>query len=212
MSVPLTETRLTEERWQRLWQALGGSAPDGSYRQLRVAYDEPQRFYHNGSHIEACLAHFDRWQHLALAPARVELALWTHDLVYDTRRQDNEAASAELTTSWLEQAGLQHHATKVGEMILATCHRQPPDDPDAALVVDLDLSILASAAEHYAAYEQAIRAEYAWVEESLFRTGRARLLQHLLAMPHLYQSPTLAQRWEAQARTNLQQALDRLRP
>lgn len=203
-------SRLSESRWNDLWQRLGGVAPTGSFAQLLAAYGEPQRAYHTAAHIDACLGHFDAWQALAVCPERVELALWTHDLVYDTQRQDNEAASAAQACAWLRQAGLVEHAPEVEELILATRHQQVPSEPDAALVVDLDLSILASSPAVYDHYEAAIRAEFAWVPEPLFRAGRGKVLRHLLAMPSLYQHPPLAERWEAPARDNLRRALDAL--
>lgn len=131
----------------------------------------------------------------------------THDLIYDTRRQDNEAASAERACQWLEQADLGQWAPALREMILATRHQQPPEDADAALVVDIDLSILASDAAVYAGYEAAVRAEYAWVPEPLFRAGRAKLLRQLLDAPTLYHHAPLAALWEAPARRNLEAAL-----
>ncbi len=201
---------LSETRWQALWQALGGPAPAGSHAELCAAYGTADRHYHSAAHISACLGHLDRWHHLANDPSLVELALWTHDLIYDTRRQDNEAASAERACQWLEQAGLGQHAPIVKEMILATRHQQPPQSSDAALVVDIDLSVLASEAAHYEDYEAAVRAEYAWVAEPLFRAGRARLLRQLLQAPALYHHAPLAALWEAPARRNLQAALTKL--
>jgi predicted metal-dependent HD superfamily phosphohydrolase len=198
---------LSETDWQALWQALGGEAPPGSFAQLDAAYGAADRHYHGAAHIEACLAHLRRWRHLARDPALVELALWVHDLVYDTRRQDNEAASAERGCQWLEQAGLGEQAPALREMVLATRHQQPPGDADAALVVDIDLSILASDASLYAGYEAAVRAEYAWVPAALFRAGRAKLLRQLLAQPALYHHAPLAALWEAPARHNLERAL-----
>ncbi|MEO4048402.1 hypothetical protein AAFN46_15105 [Pseudomonas sp. CAU 1711] len=201
---------LEPSRWQTLWRQLGGEAPPGSFDELRSAYSGPERHYHGVRHIEACLAHFDRWRHLAEHAPLVELALWTHDLVYDTHRQDNEAASARRACQWLGEAGLDEHRTALQELILATCHQQEPQGADAALVVDIDLSILASDAVVYSAYEAAIRAEYAWVPEPLFRAGRAKLLRQLLAMPALYHQAPLAERWEEPARRNLQAALTTL--
>ena len=72
-----------------------------------------------------------------------------------------------------------------------------------ALLVDLDLAILAAPAERYAAYAAAIRREYAHVPEDQFRAGRAAVLAGFLARPRLYASPALAARWEAPARANL---------
>lgn len=198
---------LSELRWQALWTRLGSTPPIGSFAELNAAYGGADRHYHNASHIEACLGHLDRWRHLAADADLVELALWTHDLVYDTRRQDNEAASAEQACHWLQAAGLNAKSAALHDMILATRHQDAPSDPDAALVVDIDLSILAVNTALYADYETAVRSEYAWVPEPLFRAGRAKLLRQLLAAPTLYQHAALATLWEESARHNLSAAL-----
>lgn len=203
---------LSETRWNDLWQTLGGPLPRGCFAELSAAYAAADRHYHGSAHIEACLGHLDRWRHLAGEAALVELALWTHDLIYDTRRQNNEAASAERACQWLEEAGLREQAPALREMILATRHQEAPADTDAALVVDIDLSILATDERTYAGYEAAVRAEYAWVPEPLFRAGRARLLRQLLDTPSLYQHAPLAALWEEPARHNLEAALTALEP
>ncbi|WP_263139390.1 hypothetical protein [Pseudomonas sp. RIT-PI-AD] len=131
--------------------------------------------------------------------------------MYDTRRQDNEAASASRAAAWLKEVGLDQHVETVERLILATRHQQPPEDADAGLVVDLDLAILAAPPAAYAGYERDIRREYAWVPEPLFRAGRATLLEHLLGAPRLYWHAPLRQGWEAPARANLGQALEELR-
>lgn len=59
-------------------------------------YSEPHRHYHNFHHIADSLAEFDRARHLAREPLAVELAIWFHDTVYDTRAGNNEEQSAEL--------------------------------------------------------------------------------------------------------------------
>lgn len=132
---------LDRQRWDALWQRLGGNPPADAFDALLAAYGGADRHYHSDRHILACLEHFDRWRQLARRPDLVELALWTHDLVYDTQRQDNEAASAASTERWLDQAGLAALRPALRELIMATCHQAPPGDADAALVVDLDLAI-----------------------------------------------------------------------
>jgi predicted metal-dependent HD superfamily phosphohydrolase len=200
---------LDSNRWQALWEQLGALPPIGSFEQLVAAYSEAQRHYHGATHIFACLEHLDRYQALCAQPALAELALWTHDLIYDTRRQDNEAASAALTADWLRKAGIAQHIPAVSEMILATTHLAPATG-DAALVVDIDLSILATPPELYDAYCAAVRKEFAWVPEPLFLQGRARLLRSLLEMPRLYQCAALGADWEVPARANLARELARL--
>lgn len=110
-------------RWASLWRQLGGTAPPGSFAELERHYGASDRHYHGAPHILACLAHFDRLRELADQPARVELALWLHDVIYDTRRQDNEAASAALACDWLAERGLTRHREALHALIMATCHQ-----------------------------------------------------------------------------------------
>ena len=65
------------------------------YDALVARYSEPHRRYHTLQHLAECFAAFDEIAHLAEHPADVELALWFHDAIYDTRRSDNEQRSAE---------------------------------------------------------------------------------------------------------------------
>ncbi len=72
---------------------LDVDAPPGLPEQLLSAYAEPHRHYHTQHHIAACLEALDAHRHCAERPEEVELAIWFHDAVYDTRRTDNEEAA-----------------------------------------------------------------------------------------------------------------------
>ena len=79
------------------------------------------------------------------------------------------------------------------------------------LLADIDLSILGATAERFDEYEVQVRQEYAWVPGPLFRRKRGAILQAFLARPSLYSTPWLRGRFEAQARSNLQRSVARLR-
>lgn len=91
---PDTRRADARRRWQGLWVRLGLAPPDGAIDALLAEYEAAHRHYHNLNHVLDCLELLDRHRHLAKRPAEVELAIWFHDAVYDTRRDDNEAASA----------------------------------------------------------------------------------------------------------------------
>ena len=55
----------------------------------------------------------------------------------------------------------------------------------------------------YAEYARAVREEYAEVPEAAWRQGRADVLRHLLAAPHLFATEHMRQHAEASARGNL---------
>ena len=181
---------------------------------LRHCYAEPHRHYHSLAHVEALQRWFARYEALALDRASIDAAIWFHDAVYDTQRQDNEQRSAAMAAQALGALGWPAAAVeRVVTLVLATQHHQAePSDSDAWLFLDLDLSVLGQSAAHYAAYASAVRAEYAWVEESAYRSGRAHVLKGFLAREQIYRTRVLYEAWEAAARRNLQSELAALSP
>ncbi len=61
---------------------------------------------------------------------------------------------------------------RVRKMILATAHAGSAETPDEALLLDIDLSILAAADATFDEYDRAIRVEYQWVTEEAYRAAR----------------------------------------
>jgi predicted metal-dependent HD superfamily phosphohydrolase len=204
---------LSPERWSRLWEApTGKGAPAGLFERLLAMYSEPSRNYHNARHIAECLNEFDQVKQLAADPVAVELAIWFHDAVYDTRAGDNEERSAGLASSWLQQAGAPTALVdSVRLLVLATKAHDGTLHPDAPLLVDVDLSILGQPPERFREYERGIRAEYAWVEQRIFAVKRAEILERFLARPRLYHNESCFARFEVQARANLRASIELLR-
>jgi predicted metal-dependent HD superfamily phosphohydrolase len=201
----------TWERWCTTWALAGLSPQREPFERLCALYGEPQRGYHNLAHIAACLRHAEATRALQQAPAEVELALWYHDAIYDSTRGDNEERSAELAARELEAQGLGEAAReRVREYILATRHPSRPDNPDARLVVDIDLSILGAEPVAFDAYEAGIRQEYAWVPELVFRQKRGELLEQLLAAERLFLTEHFHALLEERARANLRRSLHQL--
>lgn len=196
------------ERWQQLWRSLGAKGDAvGWYETLMRAYAEPQRYYHNQRHIADCLAEFDAARSLARQPEVVELALWFHDAVYDPKAADNEEQSAALAKRCLVVEGLGELAEVVARLIMATKAHDTMPATDAALLVDVDLSILGQSAARFAEYEAQIRAEYAWVAAEVFALKRGEILQRFLARPQIYRTEAFFGRYETQARRNLAESI-----
>ncbi len=205
----MSEGPATRERWRALLSRIAPSADaDRTYAALAAAYASPGRHYHTLAHIGACLSLFDEAREPAHDPDEVELALWLHDVVYDSRASDNEERSAAWAGALLAEGGGARHATAVERLVLATRHRDEPDTGDAALVRDIDLAILAAPPAEFDGYERAIRAEYAWVPDADFRQGRAELLRGFLARERLYRTARFQARFDARARANLRRALE----
>lgn len=179
-----------------------------SYKALIEAYREPQRHYHTTRHVDACLQHLQAVRQHLHKPAEVELALWFHDAVYEPTSSRNERDSADWAMRFLrENKAAEAVVERVEALIMATVHNAQPSSGDAAWLVDIDLTILGTEQTTYDAFEQAVRREYAWVEEDLYRQKRAEVLQGFLNQQAIYQTPHFHAKFEATARQNLQRAI-----
>ncbi|HEY3475041.1 MAG TPA: hypothetical protein VGK56_10560, partial [Anaerolineales bacterium] len=134
-----------------------------------------------------------------------------HDAVYDPGRSDNEQRSAEWAAKVIDESGLNPQvAGRVADSIHATRHHGEVLGADAQLLVDVDLSILGRDPAVFWRYEENIRKEYAWVPEDLFRQERLSILKRFLERPHVYYHHEFREKFEEQARMNLEQAITRL--
>jgi predicted metal-dependent HD superfamily phosphohydrolase len=200
---------LDHTRWVSLWNRLGAQGSGRSiFAHLAQSYAEPIRGYHNTAHIRDCLSQLDLSRELTRRPDQVEAAIWFHDAVYVPGASDNEHRSARLAEISLVACAVQLEvARRIGELILATRHVTLPRDPDSQLLCDIDLSILGRAPAEFDDFERAIRQEYAQVPEADYRRERSAVLAGLLRREVLYQTDYFRNRFEEQARKNLQRAL-----
>jgi predicted metal-dependent HD superfamily phosphohydrolase len=196
--------------WDRCFRDVGLVPPEGQFAEIEAHYREPHRAYHTFRHLAECFLTLNRL-HDARAPGAVGIALWFHDAIYDTRRSDNEAESAVYARRVLLRAGASEPVIEaVSEMILATRHDGQPATQDAQLVVDVDLSILGAGQARFAQYEEQVRREYAWVEESVYCRARIAILEGFLQRRHIFSTQRFRDALEAPARENLRQSIDAL--
>ena len=139
------------------------------------------------------------------ASGRPRPPAWWHDAVYVVGADDNEEASAALATATLAGWDADPDRTLlVGDLVRATADHDPPAHlPDALVLCDADMAILASPPHRYAVYTDDVRHEYAAVPDADFARGRSALLQGLLDRPAIYRTPSAHERWEAAARANV---------
>jgi predicted metal-dependent HD superfamily phosphohydrolase len=173
--------------------------------QLIAVYNTPGRFYHTFSHALQVASHVEN-----LGNPSVMFAAWFHDAVYNTTCTDNEERSAVLAFQAMKNLGFGTAAIdKTTCYILATAkHRVLDITPGTDVEVcktflDADLSILGSERSRYTEYSNAIRAEYSFVPERVYRAKRKEVLQAFLERKTLFFTTKGQQAFEAQARANL---------
>jgi predicted metal-dependent HD superfamily phosphohydrolase len=204
----MTEPDGLRFRWREVWQTVTGSDGDPIFDELQIRYAEPHRAYHTLEHIGECLLYLDSTGHLLKRPIEVELAVWFHDAIYDPRRSDNEEQSALLAENQLQSAGVDRVvADRTAELIRLTTHERDDLIGDEAILCDVDLAILGAEPERFERYDAAIRKEYNWVPEAIYRIERCRVLERFLNRPHIYHNRFFSDRLEQRARENLTQAI-----
>lgn len=195
-----------------LWSRLGAQGGGLSiFNHLVAAYAEPARAYHTAGHIVDCLAQLDlshpRWERVD----EVEAAIWFHDAVYVPGGADNEDRSAHLAeTALLACAGPPDTSRRIADLVLATRHLTVPRDTDAQLLCDIDLSILGREPEVFDEFERRIRLEYHWVPDPAYRAARSEVLSSFLSRHPIYQTEYFRDRYENQAKANLERVIAQL--
>lgn len=155
---------------------LAAKVDETLFQELDTLYSESTRFYHDKTHVAECLRNLQPYRAQAVHPAEIEVAIWYHDAIYDTKAPDNEEKSAELAERALSSAKVANASiTRIVEMILATKTHEV-SSPDSELMVDIDLGILGTPAAVFEVYDQNIRKEYPWsytVQEELRSYSRS---------------------------------------
>lgn len=203
------------EKFFELCRRLGASEACASFvfNQLIVNYGSSHRFYHTICHILGCLDEFEEVKPVLHDPDAVEMAIFFHDIVYDTHAKDNEEKSAELAVTMMKMLNLhQSFRECVARLILATKHDIPPDNFDAQTLADIDLAPLGCSEREFDKNMAKIRKEYEWVPDEKFREGRVAFLKSLLPpnRHNIYRTQFFRVKYEEKARQNLTRAIAQL--
>jgi pantetheine-phosphate adenylyltransferase len=210
------ETELNK-RWNTLWNKMGASGnPDIPFAQLMTFYSEAGRYYHTTSHIKSCLDSFDQVKHMANDPEAVELAIWTHDSIYNPRLKDNEEKSTEWAKQVFSEAQIPSISVdKISRLVMVSkTHTPAADDIDEQMMADIDLVILGSHPIIYDEYKDGIRKEYKQIPFYQFRPGRIKVLGSLadrLEKGDLFHLPYFRYKCEETTRYNLQREISELK-
>jgi predicted metal-dependent HD superfamily phosphohydrolase len=204
---------------QRAWVGLVGGygvPPAAAYPvfdRLVEAHAESHRHYHTLEHVAEVLRVVGRLGRYVANGSTVQLAVWFHDAVYDPRAKDNEARSADLASRELGELGLPADVvTRVYELVLSTAHLSGggASGPDADVLHDADLAILAAAEQRYRRYADDVRKEYAWVPDADYRAGRTNVLRMFLDRPQVFRTDLMREEGEEAARRNMTAEIERL--
>jgi predicted metal-dependent HD superfamily phosphohydrolase len=179
--------------------------------EIKNQYSSTGRYYHTLSHIDNLLAE--------LLPVKNKISDWQtlnfsiayHDIVYDPQNKNNEEKSAQLAYNRLSRLSVPEvQKEKCFSQIMATKGHNQSTDEDTNFFTDADLAILGARQNDYHEYSNMIRKEYRSFPDLIYNTGRKKVLRHFLRMPGIYKTEFFRNKYERQARKNLNNELDTL--
>lgn len=203
-----------KKRFIMLWQHLSidSSHPkiiEDIWNNITSRYSEPSRFYHTREHIIYCLNQLDNAKNQILDKQTVELAIWFHDIVFDTKAEDNEKKSALLFQKLAEVQLPENIIKKVSELIIATMHTDKPADKDQAFLVDIDLSSIAGTWEHFTEDNNKLRKEVSHLSEQEYCQNKISFFNMLLQRERIYFTDYFYETCEFNARQNIEKYIKR---
>lgn len=157
--------------------------------ELVTRYSEEHRFYHTLQHIKDCIFSMQSLPEVAFNVKAVTMAIFFHDIVYDSKSKVNELNSANLMSELLSQFSFGDDFIKtVYNLILATQHPSKTTDPDSLILLDVDLLILASDEDTFIDYNNSIKKEFSWVPDDIFETERNKFLKSMLNEDEIFKT------------------------
>ncbi|PZT98199.1 MAG: hypothetical protein DI622_22645 [Chryseobacterium sp.] len=141
----------------------------------------------------------------------ISFSVFYHDIIYDSSSKSNEEKSADFAKERLQQLNINEtDISEIYHQILATKAHQNSDNKDLNYLLDADLSILGKDLEIYIDYTRKIRKEYSIYPDLLYKPGRKKVLKHFLEMENIFKTDYFREKYEKQARKNIEWEIDNL--
>lgn len=179
------------------------------WKEIATNYNSKSRYYHNLRHLENMLQELEIVKQEIQQMDNVLFSIYYHDIIYKPTKSDNEYQSALFFKKRITQTDFEE-IEYCFRQIEATKTHEKSEDKDTNILLDIDLSILGQRQDIYEEYCQQIRQEYRIYPNFLYRKGRSKVLRKMLASSSIYNTPIFQEKYEKQARENLEEELDGL--
>ncbi len=178
------------------------------YNEICKRYNEKTRFYHNLNHIHTILKEIDKHEASINKLDTILFATWFHDIIYNSFRKDNEEKSAECAKTILRKMKVNETLiTDVSHLILKTKDHvmvSIEESFDCRLFIDCDLLILGAEQSLYVNYMNNVRKEYRYIPNFIYKKARLKVLKLFIGTESIFKTKILRERYELQARKNLE--------
>lgn len=180
------------------------------WTEIENKYNSKTRCYHNLTHLENMITELYEVKNNIKDFDTILFSVFYHDIIYKSTAKDNEEKSAKIAQERLCKIELsENQLSHVFNQIIATKNHRSTD-LDTNYLLDADLCILGKSWKLYEEYTQQIRKEYAIYPDFLYKSGRKKVLIHFLKFEKIYKTCHFNNKYEDQARLNIQKEIDLL--
>lgn len=181
------------------------------WNEIEQNYSSKNRYYHTLNHLENLL------NQLLEVKSEIEdwncilFTLYYHDIIYNVHSIDNEKSSSNFVSKVMKELSIPKiDIDRCKSQILATKKHLFNLENDTNYFTDADLSVLGQDWKSYSSYYKNVRKEYDTYLKFMYNLGRKKVLKHFLAMEKIFKTDYFYQKFEINARQNLQKELELL--
>ncbi|KAJ8664903.1 hypothetical protein QAD02_006565 [Eretmocerus hayati] len=204
-----------EESWKEATEGLNKSVCDSWLTKLKEMYSQERRTYHNLDSVASKLQRCQEIKHKLKNPKAVLLTLFFQNFEYDPKDLDGENKNLGHFNTFAEEAGIPKDSPLLKEtqalLRIATTHSTDEHkidgaygEQDAHYLLDLDMSVLGDNPDKYAEYREKIRGEYSFLSKTMYTALRLKVLQNFLLIPNIFATKEFREKYEDQARANIE--------
>lgn len=181
------------------------------WTEIEKNYSSKKRHYHTLEHLANLLSQLTDVKSEIQNWEIILFTLFYHDIIYNSIKSDNEEKSAEFAENRMKQISVSNDRIELcKEQILATKSHIKSIDSDTNYFTDADLSVLGQNWETYLLYCKNVRKEYSIYPTLVYNPGRKKVLNHFLSMDRIFKTDFFYNKFEIQAKQNLQQEIESL--
>ncbi|MES2140211.1 MAG: hypothetical protein V4511_10940 [Bacteroidota bacterium] len=181
------------------------------WTEIEKNYSSKKRHYHTLQHLDNLLAQLTEVKGEIQNWETILFTLYYHDIIYNSLKSDNEEQSAELAEKRMKQISVSNDTIELcKKQILATKSHIKSTDSNTNYFTDPDLSVLGQPWETYSMYYKNVRKEYSIYPDLVYNPGRKKVLNHFLTMDRIFKTDFFYNKFEIQAKQNLQKEIELL--
>ncbi len=156
-------------------------AKENALTEILACWQEPHRYFHTLSHLADILQEIEKdFLQEHISPDEKELfqiCAFMHDIVYNPKKQDNEAQSAELVSHFFPKLSTELVA-QIQNIILETkTHQSTNRFSEIFCAYDMRIITHSTLAELWE-YERQIFKEFQYLDYAMYKAGRIFLLEN----------------------------------